>query len=120
MWGFFLLQKLFIFVFMGENVDYSKLRLDVLEKMIYQRGIDCKMKKDEMIRVLKLYEEGKYVEPMLETTYDKSEGGFVVGIDLRNHAQQVQIGKMVEKKDARNLHRYASGRVYYWAPNKLI
>ena len=33
---------------MSENTDYSKLRLDVLEKMIYQRGIECKMKKDEM------------------------------------------------------------------------
>jgi hypothetical protein len=30
------------------EVDYSKLRLDVLEKMIHTRGIECKMKKDEM------------------------------------------------------------------------
>ena len=36
------------------DVDYSKLRLDVLEKMIYSRGIECKMKKDEMVKTLKL------------------------------------------------------------------
>ncbi len=120
MWGFFIFIKFRIFVFMGETVDYSKLRLDVLEKMIYQRGIECKMKKDEMIKVLKLYDEGKYVEPMMETSYDKSEGGFTIGIDLRNHTHLVQIGKLVEKKEAKNLNRYASGKVYYWGPNKLI
>ena len=112
-----LAQKIFL---RHREVDYSKLRLDVLEKMIYQRGIDCKMKKDEMIKVLKLYDEGKYVEPMLETTYDKSEGGFTIGIDLKNHTQLVQMGKLVEKKEAKRLNRYASGRVYYWGPNKLI
>ena len=120
MWGFFIFIKFRIFVFMGEIVDYSKLRLDVLEKMIYQRGIDCKLKKDEMIRMLKLYDECKYVEPMLETTYDKSEGGFTIGIDLKNHTQLVQMGKLVEKKEAKRLNRYASGRVNYWGPNKLI
>jgi len=120
MWGFFIFIKFRIFVFMGEIVDYSKLRLDVLEKIIYQRGIDCKLKKDEMIRMLKLYDEGKYVEPMLETTYDKYESGFTIGIDLKNHIQLVQMGKLVEKKEAKRLNRYASGRVYYWGPNKLI
>ena len=107
-------------MFMGEIVDYSKLRLDVLEKIIYQRGIDCKLKKDEMIRMLKLYDDGKYVEPMLETTYDKYESGFTIGIDLRNHTQLVQMGKLVEKREAKRLNRYASGRIYYWGPNKLI
>jgi hypothetical protein len=57
---------------------------------------------------------------MLETTYDKYESGFTIGIDLKNHAQLVQIGKLVEKKEAKRLNRYASGRVYYWGPNKLI
>lgn len=105
---------------MAEVVDYSKLRLDVLEKMIYTRNIECKMKKDEMVKMLKLYDEGKYVEPMRETTYEKSEEGFLVGIDLRNQPQLVQIGKMVEKKDAKNLNRFSCGRSYYWAKSKLI
>ncbi len=49
------------------EVEYNKLRLDVLEKLIHSRSIECKMKKDEMIRMLKLYDEGKYVEPVRES-----------------------------------------------------
>lgn len=105
---------------MGEKTDYNKLRLDVLQKLIQQRGIDCKMKKEEMVRVLKLDDEGKYVEPIGETTYDKYDGGFNVGIDLRNHEHLVQIGKMVEKKEAKSLNRYSDNRMWYWSKIKLI
>lgn len=102
------------------QVDYNKLRLDVLEKMIYSRGIECKMKKDEMIKMLKLDDEGKYHTPMKETTYEKSDNGYVIGIDLRNHSHLVQIGNLVLKKDAKNLMRYTNGLVYYWGKQKLI
>jgi hypothetical protein len=102
------------------EVDYSKLRLDVLEKMIYTRGIECKMKKDEMIKMLKLDDDGKYEPPMNNTTYEKCDGGFNVGIDIRNHSDLVQIGKLVEKKDAKCLNRYADNRLWYWSKQKLI
>ena len=105
---------------MAENTDYSKLRLDVLQKLIYQRGIDCKMKKDEMIRVLKLDDEGKYVEPIGETIYEKCDGGFNVGIDLRKHADLIQVGRLVEKKEAKSLGRYSDNRIWYWSKMKLI
>jgi len=104
---------------MGE-VDYSKLRLDVLEKMIYSRGIECKMKKDEMIKILKLDDEGKYVPPMNATAYEKSDGGFNVGIDIRNQSDLVQIGKLIEKKEAKSLNRYSDNRLWYWSKGKLI
>jgi hypothetical protein len=102
------------------EVDYSKLRLDVLEKMIYTRGIECKMKKDEMIKILKLDDEGKYVPPMNATTYEKSDGGFNVGIDIRNQSDLVQIGKLIEKKEAKSLNRYSDNRLWYWSKGKLI
>lgn len=102
------------------EVDYTKLRLDVLEKMIHTRSIECKMKKDEMIKMLKLDDEGKYVPPIKETTYDKSEGGYIIGIDLTNKSHLIQIGNLILKKEARNLQRYASGMLYYWAKQKLI
>lgn len=105
---------------MDEVVDYSKLRLDVLEKLINSRGIDCKMKKDEMIKMLKLYDEGKYREPMKETTYEKSDGGFILGIDIRNHPHLVQIGNLSIKKESKNLMRFANGMVYYWSKQKLL
>ncbi len=104
---------------MGE-VDYSKLRLDVLEKMIYSRGIECKMKKDEMIKVLKLDDDGKYEPPMNNTVYEKCEGGFNVGIDIRNQSDLVQIGKLTEKKEAKSLNRYSDNRLWYWSKVKLI
>jgi hypothetical protein len=104
---------------MGE-VDYSKLRLDVLEKMIYSRGIECKMKKDEMIKTLKLDDEGKYSPPMNATVYEKSDGGFNVGIDIRNQSDLVQIGKLTEKKEAKSLNRYSDNRLWYWSKGKLI
>jgi hypothetical protein len=102
------------------EVDYSKLRLDVLEKMIHTRSIECKMKKDEMIKMLKLDDEGKYEPPMKETTYERVNGGFNVGIDIRNHSDLVQIGKLKEKKEAWSLNRYSDGRVWYWSPQKLM
>jgi hypothetical protein len=102
------------------EVDYTKLRLDVLEKLIYSRGIECKMKKEEMVKMLKLDDQGKYILPMKETTYEKSENGFVVGIDLKNHTHLVQMGNLILKKEARNLMRFANGMVYYWAKQKLI
>ena len=102
------------------EVDYTKLRLDVLEKLIYSRGIECKMKKEEMVKMLKLDDQGKYSLPMKETTYEKSENGFVVGIDLKNHTHLVQMGNLILKKEARNLMRFANGMVYYWAKQKLI
>jgi hypothetical protein len=102
------------------EVDYSKLRLDVLEKMIHTRSIECKMKKDEMIKMLKLDDEGKYEPPMNNTTYEKCDGGFNVGIDIRSHSDLVQIGKLVEKKDAKCLNRYSDNRLWYWSKQKLI
>ena len=104
---------------MGE-VDYNKLRLDVLEKMIHSRSIECKMNKTEMIRTLKLDDEGKYQTPMVNTTYEKSEGGFNVGIDIKNQPDLIQIGKLVEKKDAKSLYRYSDNRVWFWSKQRLI
>jgi len=102
------------------EVDYNKLRLDVLEKLIQTRGIECKMKKDEMVKMLKLDDEGKYQVPMCSTTYEKSDGGFNVGIDIKNHSDLVQMGRLIEKKDAKSLNRYSDNRLWYWSKQKLI
>jgi hypothetical protein len=101
MWGFFIFgifQNISYICVMSE-VDYSKLRLDVLEKMIHTRGIECKMN---------------------NTIYEKSEGGYNVGIDIRNRSDLLQISKLKEKKDAWSLNRYSDNRVWYWSPQKLI
>ena len=98
-------------------MDYEKLRLDILQKLIDERGIVCKNKKDEMIKYLKLDDEGKYIR---ETTYERNSGGFVVGIDIKNKSHQQQMSKLLEKKEARNLNRYEDHRIIYWSPQKLL
>ena len=102
------------------QVDYSKLRLDVLEKIIRSRDIECKINKVEMIRILKLDDEGKYFPSMKETSYEKYDGGFIVSIDLRNQPHLVQVGNLILKKDAKNLNRFANGMSFYWVKQKLI
>ena len=98
-------------------MDYEKLRLDVLIKLIDERGISCKNKKDEIIKYLKMDDEGKYIR---ETTYERTTGGFIVGIDIKNQKQLIEMGKLVEKKVARNLSRYSDNRIQFWSSQKLI
>jgi hypothetical protein len=99
------------------QIDYEKLRLDILQKLIDERGISCKNKKDEMIKYLKLDDEGKYIR---ETTYEKKDGGFNIGIDIKNREHLLQISRLIEKKEAKNLQRYEDSRIIYWSQQKLI
>ena len=73
------------------DVDYSKLRLDVLEKMVYSRGIECKMKKDEIVKVLKLDDEGKYEPPMNNTVYEKTH------VDKIHYTKDPQVKDLMLK-----------------------
>ncbi len=98
-------------------MDYSKLRLDVLQSLVDERGITCKYKKEEMVTYLIMDDEGKYVR---ETTYEKQGNLFLVGIDIKNTNHLLQMGKLVEKKDAYASKLYASFRMYYLSKQKLI
>lgn len=98
-------------------MDYSKLKLDDLQKLIEDRSIVCKNNKSEMIRYLKMDDDGLYVK---DSHYEKYKDGFIIGIDIRNHKDFIQVGKMVEKKDAHSLNRYSMDRVYYFIKQKLI
>ena len=102
------------------DTDYGKLRLDVIEKLIIQRGIECKMKKNEMVKMLIQYDEGNYVEPMRETIYIKNDNGYDVGIDIRNQNHILQVSKIIEKKEGLHLNRFSEDRIWYWSPQKLI
>lgn len=111
-----------------KEIDYEKLRLDVLKNLIGERGIPCKQTKDEIIAHLKLDDQGKYIR---DTIYEKMDGhplskslgkkdGFIVGIDIKNQKQLVEIGKMVDKKEAICVNLFAEDRVHYWVIRKLI
>jgi hypothetical protein len=98
-------------------MEYENLRLDVLIKLIDERGITCKIKKEVIIEHLKMDDEGKYVR---ETTYEKWQGRLLVGIDLKNGLHLIQMGKLVEKKEASPKGLYASDRVYFISNQRLI
>lgn len=97
--------------------EYESLRLDVIRRLIDERGIECKDKRDEMITYLKLYDEGKYVR---ETTYKKDGDGFIVGIDMANRKHLQEIAKLIEKKEAKTLNRYCDNRLQYHSKQKLL
>lgn len=107
---------------MKEITDYENLRLDVLIKLIDLRSIPYKKyKKDNdtkkhIIELLKLDDVGKYI---WETTYEKSEKGFIIGVDIRNEKHIKELSKLIEKKEAKFLDRYSDNRLQYWSLQKL-
>lgn len=101
-----------------EEIEYEKLRLDVLQKMIEDRGIVCKSNKTEIIKHLKMDDSGKYI---LETTYEKyDKDSFLCGIDMRNQKHLIDMGKLIEKKESIRYNMYTGNRVYYITKQKLI
>lgn len=100
-----------------EKQDYSKLTKDQLEILVDGRGIECKYKISEMIRLLELDDIDKYVR---ETTQEKEDNGYLIGIDIKNGKHLSEMGSRVEKKTARSLNRYCLGRVYYMTDEKFI
>lgn len=105
------------------STEYEKLRLDILQQLIDSRSIPYKIYKREndtkngIIELLKLDDSGKYI---FETTTEKVEGGYILGIDIRNQKHILEISKLIEKKEARNLNRYSDNRLQYWSSQKLI
>ena len=92
-----------------KEVDYKKLRMDVLMSLVCARQIECKDNRTDMIRQLKLDDEGKYVrKPIVE----KDGENYLIGIDSALHDLMIKMGKLIESGDATRSH-YAYGRHYY-------
>ena len=101
-----------------DPVDYEKLRVDVLKLLIDGRNIECKQTKEEIIKHLKLDDEGKYIRPV---TYEKEpDGTFIVGIALNDTKNLIEMGQLVSKGIAKNIHRYSNDRIHYNSKQKLI
>jgi len=93
-----------------KDVNYNKLRLDILEKMICDREIECKDNKTDMVRHLLLDDQGKYIKEPTVEKYDKDK--FLIGIDAARHDLMVQMGKLIERNEA--IRFYYSGRRHYF------
>jgi len=92
-----------------KEVDYRKLRLDVLEKLVSSRMIECKDNRTDMIRQLLLDDEGKYIR---ETTVEKDGENYLIGIDAIHHDLMVKMGRLIESGESTRSH-YSFGRHYY-------
>lgn len=94
-----------------KEINYFKLRLDVLVKLVASRGIECRDTRDEMIKYLQLDDEGKYQR---ETTIEKYEKDkFLIGIDLGNHQELVEMGNLIQNGDAKDTNMYCNCRKYF-------
>lgn len=101
-----------------DPVDYEKLRVDVLKNLADGRNIECKQTKEEIIKHLKLDDEGKYVRSV---TYEKQpDGTFNVGIALNDTKNLIEMGQLVAKGIAKNIHIYTNDRLHYNSKQKLI
>ena len=78
--------------------------------------MECKNNKNDMIKSLKLEDEGKYIR---ETIYEKFNNGFIIGIDLKNKKHLNEISQIIIRKDGYNMNRYSCGRNYYFSKQKL-
>jgi len=103
--------------FENKKYEYSKLRLDVLEKLITYREIECRDTRNEMIKYLLLDDEGKYIRETTVEKYDKDK--FLIGIDIGNQKQLVEMGKLIQNGDAKDTNTYYNSRRHFISNVKL-
>ena len=100
-----------------EPINYSKLRIDIIEKLINQRGIECANNRTDMIRQLKLDDEGKY---LVETTYERHEKNqYLVGIDINHPTLILEVSRLLQKGEAIRMNYSANNRLYFVVNEKL-
>ena len=92
-----------------ENIDYRKLRFDVLENLICSRQIECNNTKADMIRQLTLDDEGKYIR---KSIVEKEGDHYLIGIDSGHHDLMIKMGRLIESGEAVRSH-YSYGRHYF-------
>jgi hypothetical protein len=103
---------------MEKEINYEKLRIDILKLLVESRNIDCKLKRDEMIKYLKLDDEEKYIRPVIYTKL--KDGAFMVGIDIRDQESTNLMVKLIEKGIAKHSNLYCDDRIHYISKEKLI
>ena len=101
-----------------KEVDYEKLRIDILKTMIEDRGINCKQTKEVMVKYLKMDDEDKYIRPV--EIEKSSEGKFIIKVDLRDSDTCREMGKLVEKGIAQRMNIYSNNKIYYISKQKPI
>lgn len=93
------------------QIDYEKMKTPDLKKQIESRDIKCRMVREDMIKMLKLHDADLYI---YETIKEKNKNGtFMVGIDIKNTEELIEMGKKVDRKEATSLKMYFAKRVWF-------
>jgi hypothetical protein len=101
-----------------KEINYFNLRLDVLQKLIDYREIECKETRNEMIKCLQLDDEGRYIRETTCEKYDKDK--FWIGIDTGNQKQLIEMGKLIMDGQAKDTNMYYNCRKYFISNVKLL
>ena len=101
----------------GDANAYESMKLPELKMLLDERDIPQKGNKEEMIKTLLDDDAGKYIR---ETIVEKDGDFYLIGIALNNSRQFIEIGKQVEKGEAKCLNRYSSNRIWYQSKQKPI
>lgn len=101
-----------------KQIEYENLRIDVLKSLIEDRNIECKQTKETMIKYLKMDDEGKYIRPFV--TEKQPNGKFIIKVDLRDSQTCREMGKLVEKGQAKRMDLYCKNKIYYLSNQKPL
>lgn len=95
----------------NKTINYNQLRPDVLVDLVAYREIECNNTKADMIRKLKMDDEGKYIRETYVEKIGKDE--FLIGIDIKNHPELVKISQFIFSGKVRNTNMYYNHRAHF-------
>lgn len=100
-----------------EKNEYEKLRIEILESLIEQRGIKCRKSKSDMVKHLILDDNNQYIR---DTIYEKLDRDIhLIGVDVNNHDDLTKIGRLLEKNEVKYFGLYQLNRIYFTSKEKI-
>lgn len=99
-------------------MNYEKMKLSELRLLADEHEIPTNLTKEQIIKNLKLVDQGKYIKP---TTCEKfGKDSYLVGVDIKNQQKLIACGKFVENKEMEKSKMYSSDRIYYISSFRMM
>ena len=99
-------------------MNYEKMKLADLKILADLHEIPTNLKKDQLIKNLKLVEQEKYIKSTTCEKFGKDE--YLIGVDIKNQQKLIACGKFVENKEMKKSTMYSSDRVYFISTFKIM
>ena len=94
-----------------KEIDYKKLRPDVLSDLVANRGIECHNTRTDMIRKLKMDDAGVYIRETYIEKFGKDE--YLIGVDLKSHNTLVKLSQQITNGNVKNANMYFNNRIHF-------